>query len=349
MCGECGRFGHITEKCRRRSGNNSSQSQSQLQSSSSSSGKPRNQSYPNKKSRNQAQNAESAAESSAATIHAEDEDDAIALVADVDDTFSDVTLAPVDDLDDDLEYYNFDENQSEDHLIYDEWLVADTAATSHITNRRDSFITYESIPAITIGGVGGTKTRAIGRGDINLRSECDGHPYLLKFRNVLHVPENKNNLFSLGRWEKDGRSIHVNDGVIALHMRNGTVAAKGHKIHNNLYKICFAIYPASASPRQSLVPSLQTITFLLGRIGITNPRTSATEGSRSSSTHIWSKVFKLIHHPLNPTALRVQRRSYLNFRMDQSLRGSQSWENSRICIYGASTPSNRLIITPIIL
>jgi len=206
----------------------------------------RNQSYPNKKSRNQAQNAETAAESSAAAIHAEDEDDAIALVADVDDNLSDVTLAPIDTLDDDLEYYNFDENQSEDRLIYYEWL-ADTAATSHITNRRDAFITYESIPAITIGRVGGMKTRAIGRGDINLRSKCDGQPYLLKLRNVLHVPENKNNLFSLGRWEKDGRSIYVNDGVIALHMRNGIIAAKGHKIHNNLYKICFAISPASAT------------------------------------------------------------------------------------------------------
>jgi len=70
--------------------------------------------------------------------------------------------------DNDLEYYNFDENdEMAPRLVYSNWL-ADTAATSHITNRRDVFITYESIPAITIRGVGGTKTRAIGRGDINL-------------------------------------------------------------------------------------------------------------------------------------------------------------------------------------
>jgi len=181
-------------------------------------------------------------ESSAATIQ-DDDDEVHAFVTDEDDTFSDNTLAT----DDDLEYYNFDENdEMAPHLVYTDWLT-NTAATLHITNRRDAFITYESIPAITIMGVGSTKTCTIGQGDINLRSECDGQPYLLKLRNVLHVPENKNNLFSLGQWEKDGRSIYVNDGVIALHMRNGIIAAKGHKIHNNLYKICFAISPVSVT------------------------------------------------------------------------------------------------------
>jgi hypothetical protein len=87
--------------------------------------------------------------------------------------------------------------------MYDEWL-ADSGTTSHITRRRDVFIKYTPIREIPISIAGGLKTHAIGRGDLNLRSECDGNVFVLELTNVLYVPGNKNNLLSLGRWEKEG-------------------------------------------------------------------------------------------------------------------------------------------------
>jgi len=120
---------------------------------------------------------------------------------------------------DDAEYHNFDHVPSPTEidlrLIYYEWL-ADSGATSHITHRRDAFDTYQSISAVPIAGVGGAKAHAIGRGNIKLKSECDGHTYILELTNVLHVPKNKNNLLSLGKWEKQGRSYNGCDDTLTL-------------------------------------------------------------------------------------------------------------------------------------
>ena len=123
----------------------------------------------------------------------------------------------------------------ENATSYYNWLV-DSATTSHITNRCNSFLMYQSIPNLGIRGVGGTKTCAVGWGDINLISKGDGQQFIIKLHNVLHVPENKNNLFSLGRWEKDGRGFNVVNGVMALHLKDGTIIARGTKVRETLYK-----------------------------------------------------------------------------------------------------------------
>ena len=102
----------------------------------------------------------------------------------------------------DGEYLNFDDVLSSDEidirLIYYNWL-ADSGATTHITHQCDAFITYESILEIPISGVGGLKTHVIRQGRVNLWSECDDNTYILGLYDVLHVPDNHNNLLSLRR------------------------------------------------------------------------------------------------------------------------------------------------------
>ena len=115
------------------------------------------------------------------------------------------------------------------------WL-ADTGTTSHITNRRDAFSTYQTLPRIPISGVGKLNTFGIARGTVYVHSECDGKPYVLQLNNVLHVPKNRNNLLSLGRWEaQHKRKIHIDDGRLTLQTNDGTSVAQGKRLGNNLY------------------------------------------------------------------------------------------------------------------
>src|SRR6267142_5462906 len=109
-------------------------------------------------------------------------------------------------LDDDKEYYNFDvvDTDNDKCLIYYDCL-ADSATTSHIANCRDVFTTYEYITDIAVSGVGQQSVCAYGRGMVTLELCCARQKYSIQLENVLYVPETKNNLFSLGRWEANGR------------------------------------------------------------------------------------------------------------------------------------------------
>jgi len=227
-CATCGRFGHKT-KDHRNAGTG------KRAHDDDGGGNCYNS---NKRPRREANNAGNAEQANAAK-----QEEHIAFMAEV---------ADVDDMDtdsdtyDDAEYHNFEHVPSSTEidlcLIYYDW-IADSGATSHITHRRDTFDTYEPIPAIPIAGVGGAKTHAIGQGNIKLESECNGTTYILELRNVLYVPKNKNNLLSLGKWERDGRSYNACDGTISLLMKEKKTVAKGVKISNDLYKFAFKHAP----------------------------------------------------------------------------------------------------------
>jgi len=147
---------------------------------------------------------------------------------------------------DDAKYHNFDHVPSSTeidlHLIYYEWLV-DSGATSHIIHRCDAFDTYKPIPPVPIAGVGGAKAHAIRWGNIKLKSKCDNRTYILELKNVLHVPKNKNNLISLGKWEKDKHSYNACDGTITLLTKDKKPVTRGIKISNDLYKLTFKHVP----------------------------------------------------------------------------------------------------------
>jgi len=99
------------------------------------------------------------------------------------------------------EYFDKTPLFNEDGVLTYDWLV-DLGTTSHITYRHNTFATYEPIENMLIKGVGSVKTFAIGKGTVLLNSECEGKIHTIKLRDVLHVPNNRNNLLVtfLGTW-----------------------------------------------------------------------------------------------------------------------------------------------------
>jgi len=229
-CATCGRFGHKTRDHHNAGGGESANDD----------GGGGNRYNANKRPRREANNAGS----SIVEVNAAEEEH-IAFNADAAE-HNDLDADSDSEMYDDAEYHNYDHVPSSTEidlrLIYYEWL-ADSGATSHITHRRDAFDTYKPIPPVPIAGVGGVKVHAIGQGNIKLKSKCDNCTYILKLKNVLHVPKNKNNLFSLGKWEKDKRSYNACDGTITLLTKDKKPVARGIKISNDLYKLTFKHIP----------------------------------------------------------------------------------------------------------
>ena len=137
------------------------------------------------------------------------------------------------------------------------------AATSHITNRRDAFVSYRLTHDTLIEGVGSSIARAEGRGTIELESQCGGKNYVLRLHDVLYIPNNKYNIFSLGRWSAVGGQIFVEDGTLSLITNSGKCTAQGTKTENNLYKMRFTI----RKPTAAMTHSWETWHKRYGHIG----------------------------------------------------------------------------------
>jgi hypothetical protein len=119
-------------------------------------------------------------------------------------------------------------------LIYYNWL-ADSATTSHVTNQHDAFKTFKPLNGITVSGVENVKEKAKGRGTVVLISYYDGHKYMLELQDVLYIPTNRNNLLSLGKWDKGGGQYVGGKGVLTLITKDGKLVVYGTKVENNLY------------------------------------------------------------------------------------------------------------------
>src|ERR1700679_1635510 len=101
-----------------------------------------------------------------------------------------------------------------------------------------SVITLKLITEIqqsTVTGVGGKKAGAISRGTVILISNCNGVDWTLKLENVLHVPGQRNNLISLGRWDKAGSTYQGGENKIILITKDGKRVAEGTRLKNFLY------------------------------------------------------------------------------------------------------------------
>jgi hypothetical protein len=83
-------------------------------------------------------------------------------------------------------------------LNHYDWL-ADTATTSHITNKRENFTTFYPIEK-PVNGVGNAQTNAKGKGTVRIKTITNGRERTLTLADVLYIPTNPHNLLSLGRW-----------------------------------------------------------------------------------------------------------------------------------------------------
>jgi len=138
------------------------------------------------------------------------------------------------------------DSQNEDCF---EW-IADSASTVHVTNRHDAFETYFPVPDITVTGIGGVQAFAVGKGTVYLYSECDGSVNTIRLSNVLHIPCNNNNLFSVLLWENaPGRSAHFEDQEVILNSNKDTTIVKGTRKDSKLYKIKFTIAPKPSNKK----------------------------------------------------------------------------------------------------
>jgi len=187
LCNECKKYGHLTKECWGKDGKKCPYK-----------GKEKE----NNKRKKESHNTETEDEKEAQTNNAQVQTGKFKKGEDI--TLLAEEKNNVDDKDSNMAAINnygtiASSSKMTDSLYY--WL-ADLGTTSHITHQQDAFRTYEPIKHILILGIGGIRTHAIGKGTIVLHSEVNGYIHTLCLNDVLHVPNNKNNLFSIGCWEE---------------------------------------------------------------------------------------------------------------------------------------------------
>jgi hypothetical protein len=159
-CIHCDRFNHASDDC-------------YFKDKPKTDKKGKGRANPRKRSRNQEANVA-------------DSDQPYAAIEDVGEGSSGITF----DSSEDGQFFNFDNKNVASYSMNDEptlyygWL-ADSATTSHITNRRDTFIAYEPIKDTPITGVGGLQAQAEGRGDVRIDAVYKGVVYPIRLCGAL--------------------------------------------------------------------------------------------------------------------------------------------------------------------
>jgi GAG-pre-integrase domain len=97
-----------------------------------------------------------------------------------------------------------------------------------------------------------------GRGTVELESTYNDFKYLLRLKNFLYIPNNWNNLISLGCWDRAGGRYIGGGGAIKLITKDGKHVARGTKIDNNLYKMKVSIRKPGAINSKSTTCTPQT-------------------------------------------------------------------------------------------
>ena len=143
--------------------------------------------------------------------------------------------------------------ENDDLLSFYDWL-ADSATTSHVTNMRDAFTTFQPLIK-SVSGVGNAQTRAEGKGTVMIQTKIDNDIFKLTLKDVLYIPTNPQNLLSLGRWDKAGGSYHGGQRTLTM-AKGGKTIARGTQINNHLYKLIdfTIIKPGSINSDPASVP-----------------------------------------------------------------------------------------------
>ena len=158
-CGICNRFGHNSDDCYSRKAKELKRKREKGEGKGD--GKEKKKKKKKKEEMNQGE-------------EVDDSDDEEHIVCYGDDSSQIV-------LDESEEGYNLPNNQSNVYnsheynlpLIYYDWL-GDSATTSHVSNRRDAFKTFQPLAGTTVSGVGDVKAEAKGQGTVELTSSYKG-------------------------------------------------------------------------------------------------------------------------------------------------------------------------------
>jgi hypothetical protein len=148
-----------------------------------------------------------------------------------------------------FESYDVTSTDNDERMIFYDWL-ADSATSSHVSAQRDAFTTYTPLINSTATGVGGKEAKITGHSTVELISECNGSKYIMHLENVLHIPGQKSNLISLGRWDEAGGHYIGGGGKITLITQDGKQIAKGEKVNKNMYKMFVTINTTGSSSKK---------------------------------------------------------------------------------------------------
>lgn len=111
-----------------------------------------------------------------------------------------------------------------------DWL-SDSAATVHICNDRQQFITFRTEPS-EISGITPQALRVFGIGTVELNMETNGKIHKTTLRDVKYAPDAPNNLLSIGRLTGNGHTAIFTENGVQFRSKNGTIFAEGTKIYN---------------------------------------------------------------------------------------------------------------------
>ena len=75
----------------------------------------------------------------------------------------------------------------------------------------------------------------------------------------MHIPETRNSLISLGRWDRIANGvINIKNGILTLSTRDGVTVAEGNQVGNFLYRMNVKTRKPSASQFKNVMASPQT-------------------------------------------------------------------------------------------
>lgn len=155
----------------------------------------------------------------------------------------------------------------------DAWYI-DNGATSHVTNRRDAFRTFELKDGIEIRTANGESARATGSGTIDIETLVNGKWIPKTLTNVLYVPQIAKNLFSvLATHDKNEKSKFVSMPETCSLLVNGKLALKGaRQVGCGLYKVALRMLIPEKTTEVNMMSNDDLLQLYHERMGHQNKR-----------------------------------------------------------------------------
>ena len=156
----------------------------------------------------------------------------------------------------------------------DPWYI-DNGATTHVTNQRDIFVTFECFQnPVEIRTANGDKARAIGSGTVIVKTSVNGKWQQRTLSNVWYVPNIAKNLFSvLAAHDKNVNSKFVSDPTSCSFMINGKPVLFGaRQLGSGLYKIALKVVIPTKAAEINALSSEAILQLYHERMGHQNKR-----------------------------------------------------------------------------
>jgi len=156
----------------------------------------------------------------------------------------------------------------------DVWYI-DNGATTHVTNRRDIFKTFECFQTqVEIRTANGDKAQAIGSGTVDVQTSVNGCWQQKTLSNVWYVPKITKNLFSvLAAHDKNVNSKFISEPASCSLMVNGKQVLFGaRQLGSGLYKIALKVVVPEIAAEVNVLSSEATLQLYHEKMGHQNKR-----------------------------------------------------------------------------